>query len=332
MGLNANLLAETILKLVVFMPVMGVVAWWLFSAWFVEKALHFEEFAVGAGLWVIAFLVGVSSILRGGWGSFTVLGFVYLALLALAAWEYVYWRRKEMEHLRREVARYQRALETDPTAVAAYSLLGQTYLKLRQFEAAEAALEKAVEMDPEGRAERSLLRRARAREGVPRRWWADRGREGAAGSYVSGAGRRERRNGRESRFESDGHGNGRGVEESKRPRPLTPGPLSKQRGEGGTATANGVAPRTLRLGSGLPHAAPPLGFACGVGYAGRVFPHPSLRCGVGYPGGGWVPRGRGRGGGLEIRPTGTAPSPSNVERGSGGEENGGDRGSAVGHW
>jgi tetratricopeptide (TPR) repeat protein len=155
------------------MPIMGVVAWWLFSAWFTDKSLHFEEFVVGAGLWLIAFSFGVNSILHGGWGSMTVVGVVYAALLGLAVWEYLYWRRRELQHLQRELVRYQRAIEHDPTATAAYSLLGETHLKLRQYEDAEAALEKALALDPESRKDRSLLRRAQAKEGGPPKWWAD---------------------------------------------------------------------------------------------------------------------------------------------------------------
>ncbi len=68
-------------------------------------------------------------------------------------------------------ARYQRAIERDPTAIAAYSLLGETYLKLRMFDEAEAALEQAVQMDPESKSDRSLLRRARMKEGGPAKWW-----------------------------------------------------------------------------------------------------------------------------------------------------------------
>ncbi len=173
MGFDVELLINTIIKLVFFLPIMGLVGWWLASAWLVERSLHFEEFLVGAGLWLIAFLAGVNSILHGGWGSMTILALVYGALLMLAVWEYVYWRRKELQHLQSEVARYQHAIEVDPTATGAYSLLGETHLKLRQFEEAEAALGKALELDPESRADRRMLERARRREGGPRKWWAD---------------------------------------------------------------------------------------------------------------------------------------------------------------
>ena len=170
-GLDTSLLVDTLIKLAIFLPIMGLVGWWLCSAWLVEKTLHIEEFAVGVGLWAIGFGVGVGSIIHGGWSSMTVVALVFVVLLALAVWEYDHWRRVEMKHLYSEVARYRRAIERDPTAVAAYSLLGETHLKLYQFEEAEEALGKAVEMDPEAKRERRLLEKARRREGGPPKWW-----------------------------------------------------------------------------------------------------------------------------------------------------------------
>ncbi len=83
----------------------------------------------------------------------------------------------------------------------------------------------------------------------------------ASGDMASGAaGERPRVEIRKSRVESNGHDNGRGVEESKRPYgrdskvesreerpngPSPPGPLSKQRGEGG---GNGHGQRPRRRG------------------------------------------------------------------------------------
>jgi tetratricopeptide (TPR) repeat protein len=162
---------DTIIKLVIFLPPMVLVAWWLFSDWLLEKALRIEEFGVGLALWTIAFCFGLKSILAGGWSSTTIVGLVYLALLVLAVWEYLHWRKVELKHLESEVSRYQRAIAKDPTAIAAYSLLGETYLKLRLYEEAEAALEQAVQMDPESKSERRLLAKARAKEGGPTKWW-----------------------------------------------------------------------------------------------------------------------------------------------------------------
>ena len=171
MGLDLTLLAETILKLVIFLPIMGLIGWWLFSAWFVDRALTAEEFVGGSVLLFLAFMFGVKTILLGGWGFFGILALVYLALLTLAIGEYVQWRRVELKHLHDELARYQRAIALDPTAIGAYSLLGATHLKLSQFEEAAAVLEKAVELDPESKQDRRLLERARRREGGPARWW-----------------------------------------------------------------------------------------------------------------------------------------------------------------
>ena len=58
MGLDLALLAETILKLVIFLPIMGLIGWWLFSAWFVDRALTAEEFVGGS---VLLFLASCSA-------------------------------------------------------------------------------------------------------------------------------------------------------------------------------------------------------------------------------------------------------------------------------
>lgn len=163
-------IVERGLKLVIFMPVMGLTAWWLFSAW-LDKVLSFEETAVGAGLWAFAFLLGAISIVRGGWGFLGVLGLVYVLLLALASWEYISARKMDQQHLQEEVARYRHAIELDSKSAAAYAFLGATYLKLRLFPEAEAALTRALELEPESRMGRKLLAQARSRQArLPRRW------------------------------------------------------------------------------------------------------------------------------------------------------------------
>jgi len=164
-------MVEVAIKLAIFMPIITLIGFWLVTAWFVERTLVLEEFVVGMGLLFGAFAIGVKSIQSGTWGFLGVLGAVYVALLALAAWEYIYWRRAEMQHLKSEVARYQHAIDLDPKAIGAYSLLGQTYLKLSRFDEAREVLEKAVELDPESRPDRRLLERARIRQGGPPRWW-----------------------------------------------------------------------------------------------------------------------------------------------------------------
>jgi tetratricopeptide (TPR) repeat protein len=163
-------IVERGIKLVIFMPVMGLTAWWLFSAW-LEKVLSFEETAVGAGLWALAFVLGAISIVRGGWGFLGILGSVYVLLLALAVWEYVSARKMEQQHLQEEVVRYQQAIERDPKNAAAYAFLGAAHLKLSHFAEAEAALTKALELEPQSRMDRKLLAQARSHQPrLPRRW------------------------------------------------------------------------------------------------------------------------------------------------------------------
>jgi cytochrome c-type biogenesis protein CcmH/NrfG len=57
---------------------------------------------------------------------------------------------------------YQEAIERDPANAAAHSFLAEANLKLRNFEDAALGFEKALELDPESRRDRKLLRWARA--------------------------------------------------------------------------------------------------------------------------------------------------------------------------
>lgn len=161
---------ERAIKLVIFISVMGMVAWWLFSAW-LEKALSLNEAAIGGGLWAFAFMLGAISIVNRGWGFLGILGLVYVLLLALACWEYISARKMEQDHLREEVEKYRHAIELDPKNIAAYSFLGATYLKLSRFEEAEEMLQTALELDPESKLDRRLLAQARGHQSrLPRHW------------------------------------------------------------------------------------------------------------------------------------------------------------------
>ena len=163
-------IVERLFKAFIFVPCMALIGWWVFSAW-LEKTLTSAEAAVGLVLLAGAFLLGVTSIVTGGWGFLAVLGLVYVALLMLAAWEYVYWRRREREHLREEIRRYEEAITRDPGNAAAYSFLGKTHLTLGNVPEALAALEQALALDPESKKDLALLRQAREAQ-------AQRGRPG----------------------------------------------------------------------------------------------------------------------------------------------------------
>ena len=157
-------------KAMIFVPMMALIAWWLLSN-LLDKTLTFNEALVGFALLGLAFFIGVVSIILGGWGFLGVTAFVYLILLGLACWEYIYWRRREREHYREQIEVYQAAIENDPTNVAAYSFLGAAHLRLRDFEQAETALQKALELDPESKKDKALLKRTRERRAyLPRRW------------------------------------------------------------------------------------------------------------------------------------------------------------------
>jgi tetratricopeptide (TPR) repeat protein len=166
------IIVERAIKLAIFMPVMGLTAWWLFSAW-LEKSLSTEETIVGGGLWASAFILGALSIVHGGWGFMGILGSVYVLLLGLATWEYISARKMEQDHLRDEVEKYRHAIDLDPRNAAAYSFLGATYLKLSRFGEAEEMLAKALELEPESRMDRRLLTQARQHQPRLPRHWAD---------------------------------------------------------------------------------------------------------------------------------------------------------------
>lgn len=150
-------------KAFIFVPVIGLVTWWILSNWLVEQTLNAEEAFIGLGFVAIAFFLGVGSIIAGGWGFLGVLAIVYVAILGLVAWQYIYWRRREHEHWLSEVEKYEAAIERDPRNAAAYSFLGEACLRLSRFEEAQAALEVALELDPESKRDRRLLSQAKER-------------------------------------------------------------------------------------------------------------------------------------------------------------------------
>jgi tetratricopeptide (TPR) repeat protein len=159
---EAMAIIERLFKAFIFVPSIGLVAWWIFAAW-MDRTLGAQEAWIGLGLLAIAFSVGVISIITGGWGFIGIIAVIYIALLALTTYEYVYWRRREREHYEREVEKFRTAIEHDPSNAAAFSFLGDACLRLGRFDEAEAALEMALEMDPESKKDRRLLKQARER-------------------------------------------------------------------------------------------------------------------------------------------------------------------------
>ena len=160
---EAIAIIERLFKAALFIPVIGLVAWWIANNWLVEQTLNATEALVGFAIVGTAFSLGIMAIVSGGWGFLGLIALVYLVVVAVAAWEYIYWRRREKEHYLEEIERYKDAIERDPSNAAAYSFLGQVCLRLSRFDEAEAALEKAVELDPQSKRDRQFLERARER-------------------------------------------------------------------------------------------------------------------------------------------------------------------------
>jgi len=69
-------------------------------------------------------------------------------------------RRRKQRLIERNIQRYQHALNFDPKNVAAHSYLGDTYMKLAQFNLAIEHYEKALELDPKLSVEKHKLERA----------------------------------------------------------------------------------------------------------------------------------------------------------------------------
>ena len=153
---------ERLFKALIFVPTIALIGWWIFTN-LLDRTLTLEEAATGFLLLGAAFALGVISIISGGWGFLGVIAVVYLALVALLVWEYIYWRRREREHHLSEITRYQQAIEQDPTNAAAYSFLGENLMRLRRFDEAQEAFEKALQLDPESKRDRRLLRLAKER-------------------------------------------------------------------------------------------------------------------------------------------------------------------------
>jgi tetratricopeptide (TPR) repeat protein len=155
-------------KAAILVPVIGAIAWWLFSNW-VDGTLNGREAGVGLALLAGAFVLGAMSIASGGWGLLSVLALVYAGLVGLAVWEYSALRQREREQMRERVEACREAIERDPRNAGAWSYLGEAYLRLGEFEAARESLERALELDPKSRRDQRLLREAR--EGRARVRW-----------------------------------------------------------------------------------------------------------------------------------------------------------------
>lgn len=153
---------ERLFKAAIFIPMIGLVAWWLFASW-LDRTLSGLEAGIGLALTAGACLIGIGSIIRGGWGFLGIMAVIFIAVLGLAVWQYVYWRRRDRKRLLDDLHMYELVIDQDPTNAAAYSFLGETHLKLRNFPEAAARFQKALELDPESRRDRKMLQWARQR-------------------------------------------------------------------------------------------------------------------------------------------------------------------------
>ncbi len=160
---EALAIVERLFKGLFLASSLGVVAWLLFTSW-MERVLNLGEFCIGLALLTGAFLLGVLTILRGGWGFLGVIGMVIAALLGLAVWDYIFWKKHERQCLLDRIERGRELIDIDPKNAVAYSIMGKSLLQMERYDEAVAALEKAVELDPESRKDARLLEHARKRK------------------------------------------------------------------------------------------------------------------------------------------------------------------------
>ena len=71
---------EGIFKAMIFVPMIALVGWWLFTNW-LDRTLSLEEAVTGLFLLGAAFVLGVISIISGGWGFLGVIAVLMVAVL-----------------------------------------------------------------------------------------------------------------------------------------------------------------------------------------------------------------------------------------------------------
>lgn len=153
---------ERIYKAAILVPVLAVTGWWVVTNW-MEGTLQLRQAVIALALLAAAFSIGVVWIASGGWSFLSLLVVIYAALVGFAVWGYTAVRNCERSQLLEQVDACRETLEADPGNGGAWSYLGEAYLRLRRFEEAQEALERALELDPESRRDRALLQQARER-------------------------------------------------------------------------------------------------------------------------------------------------------------------------
>jgi len=132
----------------------------ILSALFARKITGREAFLLASGLLVLLFLC-VSMALRGGPGVILLLLAVAGAALAFRLLALAADRRLTKGIVEEEIAKYQHAMEVDPSNTAAHSLLADTYRRIGQLEPAIEEYQAALSLDSSLRQERYWLERLR---------------------------------------------------------------------------------------------------------------------------------------------------------------------------
>lgn len=139
--------------------VLGGVAYRIISAAF-EKELQ---------PWEAVLLLAVDLLLLGVAVKLTGTAWLFLFLLlvgaTLAVVEYlpvIFSQKHRRELWESDILRFQKGIDFDPKNVAAYSYLGDTYMKLGRFSEAVESYRKAVDLEPNSIEEKKKLEKALA--------------------------------------------------------------------------------------------------------------------------------------------------------------------------
>lgn len=143
--------------------IMAIPAMALFRAWFLDQTISTSGAVVGAAV-LISLMAAVVKL----WGSIWGYLIVFLVLAVSLATPYV------TEHLDRaatqrmyesDIAAYRRAVSADPANVAAWSAMGDAYMRMGQVNEAIQAYQEAMQRSPRPREEEPKLKKALDRQG-----------------------------------------------------------------------------------------------------------------------------------------------------------------------
>ena len=135
----------TVMSWAIVALVCGGAAYWILSAAFEKELAAWEALALIFGL--IAFAGVAIRLSKTGW-FFPFLGIIGIIAVVIIYLPPLLSDKKRREMWCDDIIKYRQALDFDPLNVAAYSFLGDAYLKLGDIDQAIENYRKAIELDP----------------------------------------------------------------------------------------------------------------------------------------------------------------------------------------